>query len=160
MRASVFALALGCAGLGRAFASATGCDDLDAQPVQYTISYSAIQTVFNTNCVACHASYVDCDPANGPGNPPAGLDLCPGVSWSAIVNHASSQNAAYTRVLPNQPQTSLLFHKVNCAAPDVGSRMPYGGPYLSAYEQALLRDWIAGGAPIGTTEGIFRDSFD
>ena len=141
-------------------AQVSGCDDLSAEPVQYTVSYSAIQSIFSTNCVSCHATYVNCDPDQGANNPPAGLDLCPGVSWSNLVDQPSSQDATYTRVVPNEPQNSLLFHKVNCAVPEIGSRMPYGGPYLTSYEQALITDWIAGGAPIGTTDGIFRSGFE
>jgi hypothetical protein len=30
--------------------------------------------------------------------------------------------------------------------PSCGVRMPYGGPYLSAADTDVIRDWIAGGA--------------
>jgi len=142
-------------------AQISGCDNLGAVPMQFTIGYqAAIQGIFDSHCIACHASYIDCDSANDAQNAPAGLDLCPGVSWVNIVNHPSSLNAAYTRVVPNEPQSSLLFHKINCSAPEIGSRMPYGEPELSADEQALILDWIAGGAPFGTTDTIFRGEFE
>ncbi|GAA0705235.1 hypothetical protein [Dokdonella soli] len=133
--------------------SASMCDSIDSVPVTFTIDYqSAIQGIFNANCVACHT--------NTAPPLPAGLSLDPGVSWSAIVNHASSQRPGLVRVVPNRPDLSLLFHKVNCAVPDVGARMPYGGPYLSIQDQALIHDWIAGGAPSGTTDTIFRSGFE
>jgi hypothetical protein len=130
------------------------CDSIDAVPVTFTVSYqSAIQGIFNANCVACHTNTAD-------SPPPADLSLDPGLSWSQIVNHSSSQDVSLTRVVPNRPDISLLYHKVNCALPDIGARMPYGGPYLSVEDQALIHDWIAGGAPPDTTDTIFRSGFE
>ena len=131
---------------------AEGCTDLDSIPVEYVIDYqSAIQGIFNDRCVSCHSPE---------GGPPAGLDLTQGGSWSHIYDVPSSQDPSFIRVLPNQPYQSLLFLKVNCDTPGVGHRMPFGQEPLSADEQALILDWIAGGAPSTETDGIFRSGFE
>ena len=130
------------------------CDSLDSVPITFAIGYqSGIQGIFNDNCIACHTNTAD-------SPPPADLSLDQGLSWSQIVNHASSQDPGLTRVVPNHPELSLLFHKVNCALPDIGSRMPYGGPPLSIEDQALIYDWIAAGAPFDATDTIFRGGFE
>lgn len=157
--------------LARAFACALalaspawaqdGCANLDAQPPTFTVSYSSIQAIFRDNgCTDCHESHVNCDPDETAITPSAQLDLCPGASWSQLVNHASSQDGTLPRVLPNQPRASLLFDKINCDPPVLGMHMPLGGNTLSEYDQALIHDWIAGGAPVGTTDTIFRGEFE
>jgi mono/diheme cytochrome c family protein len=130
---------------------AEGCTDLDGVPVQYVIDYqSAIQGIFDDNCIACHSG----------DKPPAGLDLGAGGSWSHLVNVPSSQDPSFTRVIPNDPTRSLLFLKINCDTPGVGHRMPFGLEPLSDDDQALVLDWIAGGAPPTTTDGLFRSGFE
>jgi hypothetical protein len=52
---------------------------------------------------------------------------------------------------------------VNCAdTGGAGQQMPSGGAFggLTAYQQALIYDWIAAGAPAGTTDVVFRSTFD
>lgn len=132
--------------------TASGCTSLDAVPVQFTIDYqSAIQGIFDNHCIECHA-----------GDPPlpADLDLGAGASWSHIFNVPSSQDAAFTRVVPNHPDQSLLFLKVNCDTPGIGHRMPFGRDPLQPEEQALIFDWIAAGAPPTTTDVIFSGGFE
>ncbi len=53
-------------------------------------------------------------------------------------------------VVTGFPDESLLYQKVSGVGipPSCGARMPYGGPYLSAADTDVIRDWIAnGGAP-------------
>jgi hypothetical protein len=136
----------------------SGCTDISAVPVQYTITFgAAIQGIFtnfsgmNSGCVDCHVA-----PDEGPaGN----LSLVDGFSYVALIDHRSDENPRLTYVIPNHPEQSLLFQKVNCDLPPVGSRMPFNGS-LSVEQQALIYDWIAAGAPVGTTDGIFRNAFD
>ncbi len=159
------------AGLGGAAVASMGawsnapvllsCTDISTVPVQYTITYgAAIQGVFdnfatnggNAGCVDCHF----------PPSPTGNLDLTDGVSWSHLVNIPSYEDSSVLYVVPNQPEQSLLFQKVNCDMPGVGSRMPfdgYGGG-LTVEQQALIYDWIAEGAPSDMTDGIFRGTFD
>jgi hypothetical protein len=135
----------------------SGCTNLDAIPPQFTISYqAAIQGLFNNfnganGCTDCH------EPSAGPTG---GLDLTGGVSWSNLVYQLSAQDSMLTRVIPNNPDASLLFQKINCDTPGIGQRMPYGFPPLSPEQQALIYDWIAGGAPFTTTDTIFRGGFE
>lgn len=132
--------------------AASGCTNLDAVPIQFTIDYqSAIQGIFDNHCIECHS-----------GDPPlpADLDLGAGGSWSHLFNVPSSQNPAFTRVAPNHPDQSLLFLKVNCDIPGVGHRMPYGRDALQPEDQALIFDWIAAGAPSTTTDVIFSGGFE
>jgi hypothetical protein len=51
-------------------------------------------------------------------------------------------------VWPGLPDKSLLYQKVSGVGipPACGARMPYGGPYLSAADTDVIRDWIASGA--------------
>lgn len=168
-RAAVTAL-IACAGSLACLALATastpsGCTDISAVPPIYSgIEYgAAIQGLFDnflTNgssagCADCHTS------ADG-GAPSGDLDLTSGISWGQLVNHASSQDPGLIRVVPGRPEASLLFQKINCDTPAVGARMPYGFPAgtLSPEQQALIYDWIAEGAPVGTTDGVFRNGFD
>jgi len=140
--------------------SPSGCTDISAVPPIYSgIEYSAaIQGLFDDfgagACTDCHFA---------PPPAPAGdLDLTGGISWSQLVNHVSSQDSNLIRVVPNHPEQSLLFQKINCDTPAIGARMPYGYPpgTLTAEQQALIYDWIAEGAPVGATDGIFRSGFD
>ncbi len=139
--------------------SASQCDSLDSVPLTFLTSQidyqSAIQGIFNDNCTACHTQ------PDGAPPPPADLNLDPGVSWSNIVNHQSWHDVSIYRVVPNRPDLSLLFHKVNCMdqGTGLGVRMPLGGPYLSLDDQAILSDWILAGAPSTTTDVIFLSTF-
>ena len=150
LRAAALAAALVATSAQADILAATGCDNLDDIPITYNLDYqAAIQGIFNRHCTVCHEGE----------SPSAGMDLSAGHSWTSLVNHAAN-NPLYTRVVPNQPQASLLFHKVNCATPDTGQRMPLFDTPLSADEQALIEDWIAGGASAGSVEGLFRSNFD
>jgi hypothetical protein len=129
----------------------SGCDSLDAIPVTYQISYQAgIQGLFNANCTECHEG----------DTPAGGMDLSGGVSWSNLVWHESSQNALFTRVIPNAPELSLLFNKINCATPGLGHRMPLFRTPLTLDQQALIYDWIKGGAPVTSLDVLFRGEFE
>ncbi len=131
---------------------ASGCTNLDTIPVQFTIDYqSAIQGIFDNHCIECHS-----------GDPPfpGGLDLGAGSSWSHLFDMPSAQDPGFVRVAPNRPSLSLLFLKVNCDMPGVGVRMPLGRPSLQDDEQALILDWIAGGAPSTATDTVFRGGFE
>lgn len=139
----------------------SGCTSIKNIPVAHNIEYgAAIQSLFNDysgmsmGCVDCH---FDIDQ-----NPSGNLDLTPGVSWGNLVNIASDEDSNYKYVVPLHPEQSLLFQKINCDLPGVGSRMPLDGYAggLTAQQQALIYDWIADGAPVLTTDDIFRGSFD
>jgi cytochrome c peroxidase len=137
------------------------------QPIYSGIEYgAAIQGLFdNFLSNGGSAGCADCHTSAGGMTPTGNLDLDDGVSWANLFNVPSAEDASLTYVVPNHPERSLLFQKINCDTPGVGARMPYlgypdGTTTLTADQQALIYDWIAEGAPVGTTDGVFRDSFD
>lgn len=143
-------------------AAPSGCTSIADQPPIYSgIQYgAAIQGIFDnflTNggmagCADCHVA---------PNQMPAGnLSLGDGYSYGQLIGQPSSENPNLTYVVPNHPEQSLLFQKINCDFPPVGSRMPLTNGPLGPDQQALIYDWIAEGAPVGTTDGIFRGTFD
>jgi hypothetical protein len=142
--------------------SPSGCISIqDVPPVYSGIQFgAAIQGMFDdfngmgSGCTMCHFT--------PPPAPSGNLDLSDGVSWGNLVNMASDEDASLTYVVPGHPEQSLLFQKINCDSPAVGGRMPYGFPSdtLTLQQQALVWDWIAAGAPVGITDGIFRNGFD
>ncbi len=116
------------AGLG-----AAGCDDLSGITTTPRVDFqSQIQPVFD-DCATCHGE-----------SGPAGLDLRAGEAYDNLVGVVSTTNSSRLRVDPFNPDTSALFLAVTCDSPDgPGFRMPGTTPE----ERALIRDWIAQGAP-------------
>lgn len=138
-------------------AAPSGCTSIADIPVTYTIEYgAAIQGIFNDfdgmgdGCVDCHVNPM----------PAGGLSLESGISWDDLFDQPSNEDSSLVYVVPNHPKASLLFQKVNCDSPDVGDRMPLGFTPLSPEQQALIYDWIAEGAPSGTTDDLFHNGFD
>jgi len=139
-----------------------GCTDISATTPQFSgIQYgAAIQGMFddfngmNVGCTMCHFT--------PPPAPSGQLNLDDGVSWGHLIDVAAYEDTSRIYVVPGHPEMSLLFEKINCDAPSVGARMPYGFPSdtLTPEQQALVWDWIAAGAPAGITDGVFRDSFE
>ena len=142
--------------------SPSGCTSIQDVPPTYSgIQYgAAIQGMFDdfngmgSGCTMCHFT--------PPPIPSGNLNLDDGVSWSNLVNVSSDEDPSLVYVLPGHPEQSLLFQKINCNLPSVGNRMPYGYPSdtLTPQQQALVWDWIAAGAPVGITDGVFRDAFE
>jgi hypothetical protein len=63
----------------------------------------------------------------------------------SLVNVASSNEPAFLRVEPGDPENSYLVIK-NEGRQAVGSRMPIGGAPLDEIDQTNIRTWIAQGA--------------
>lgn len=163
-------LVFACAVPAHAGVTPSGCTPLDSVPPTYSgISFgAAIEGIFinynglGNGCADCHTT------AMGAQTPSGNLDLDPQDAPSPyvnLINVPSYYDASLFYVVPNHPEQSLLFQKVNCDTPGEGARMPYGGypdglTTLSPYQQALIYDWIAEGAPAGTTDGVFRNGFD
>lgn len=125
---------------GRAGVGATGCDDLSGIPETPAVDFdSQIQAIFD-ECADCHGE-----------SGPAGLDLRAGESYDNLVGVISTTNPSRLRVEPFEPESSALFLAVSCDSPGgPGFRMP--GTTLQ--ERALIRDWIAQGAPAEPAGGI------
>lgn len=99
-----------------------------------------IQPIFNASCTSCHVrgGLTDLDNVR--------LYLTDGESWASLVNQASTQNSALTRVIPNDSANSLLYQKVSSNNPPVGSRMPFFGAALSQKQIDVIKAWIDQGA--------------
>lgn len=114
-----------------------GCSDEGADPVAPVpaneVSFAAqVQPVFNAICTGCHGQ-------NGNG----GLDLREGQAYGNLVE-AASQGYPGQRVTPGDPDSSVLFRKLNGLS-GVGGLMPPGGS-LSDADLKLFHDWISEGA--------------
>ncbi len=123
-----------------AFAGGCGDDDETGDPVapeEDEVRFAAdIQPIFDLRCTqACHS------PPTLNGN----LDLSPGASHAALVGIPADGYAGRIRVVPGEPDSSLLYLKL-IGDPDVGNRMPLFGS-LDSLRIATVRTWIADGAP-------------
>lgn len=104
-----------------------------------------IQPLWNSLCTNCHSSA-------GRG----GLNLLAGSSHASLVNTPAagtpcgpSSGVSRTRVVPNNPDASLLVNKLT-ATPVCGIRMPQGSESHfdnNPGELTRIRSWILAGAP-------------
>jgi mono/diheme cytochrome c family protein len=106
------------------------------------ISLSAqIQPIFDQNCVVCHSKGAE----NG------GLNLTRRKVYKNLVGTKSTE-APLNRVEPGDPAKSYLIHKLDGTYRAVGGtgdpmpKMDIPHP-LEASDMALIRGWIAEGAP-------------
>ena len=106
-------------------------------------TYELVATRVLSNCTtrSCHGS----------GGGKGGLVLTPDQAYAQLVGVPAANEAARAkgklRVAPGNPEASFLYQKLTSPAPDEGARMPYTGPPLAAEDLALVRRWIAAGAP-------------
>ncbi len=90
---------------------------------------SQIQPVLDGSCTACHAGV----------SPPRGLVLS---SYGTLTAGSMLRQV----VVPCRADASFLFMKISQPLPPIGSRMPFGGPYLDRDQIALFASWINQGA--------------
>jgi len=99
----------------------------------------AVLSYFVGNCVHCH---------NDSGGISSSFDLSPAVAFDAIVDHPteSSASAAGIRVVPGDPEASILFQAVSGETdnPEVKPMPPLGVQRRDETGIELLRDWIEG----------------
>ena len=67
------------------------------------------------------------------------------ATHASLVNVTSIDEPAFKRVLPGDPNNSYIIHKLE-GTQSVGSRMPFGGPFLSQATIDQVRAWIQAGA--------------
>lgn len=110
-----------------------------------------VQAIYDRSCAvgsACH---------NAAGAR-ALLSLAPEDSYAQTVNVPSSEVPGLHRIVPNDPERSFLYLKLTDAFMELpecrqdpsacGARMPMvGGAPLACEDRALIRAWIAQGAP-------------
>ena len=125
------------------------CDEGGSGTTPESSSFGRIQTrIFDRACTSCHTSGTSFTAQSG-------LALEAAVSYASLVNAPSKNDAARAdglrRVVPGNPEKSLLYHKLlweaGHHAHDYGSPMPMGGEPLSKGEVEYVRRWIAAGAP-------------
>jgi len=97
---------------------------------------SDIQPVFNASCTStsCHGSAAS-----------AGLVLLQGQSYASLVNVASTQEPAKTRVVPGDAANSYIVIKLE-GRQTSGGRMPLGGSALNANSIQNIKNWVSKGA--------------
>lgn len=107
-------------------------------------TFQSIQDrVLTPACTGCHAGAAA----------PLGLRLDEGSSYALLVNAPSVEVPALRRVQPGNPNASYLIQKLEGTAA-VGSRMPLNAPPLPAATIAVVRQWIADGAPSSAASGL------
>ena len=67
------------------------------------------------------------------------------AAFAILVGVAAVACPTFVRVAPGDPAMSHLSKKL-AGTQTCGSRMPLGGPFLSAGLQQVVDDWIRGGA--------------
>lgn len=106
-------------------------------------TFQSIQAnVFTPVCTGCHAGAAA----------PLGLRLEEGASYALLVNAPSVEVPELRRVQPGNPNASYLIQKLEGTAAR-GGRMPLNQPALPAETIAVIRQWIADGAPNAASVG-------
>ena len=111
----------------------SSCDP-DIPDRSFAAKLSSIQEfVFTTNCAlsGCHTG----------SNPPMGLNLSEGKSYSQLVNIVSNQSSLL-RIKPEQSQESWLVRKLRAEGTSV---MPPSGKLTTAVIDTIIM-WIDNGA--------------
>jgi hypothetical protein len=91
-------------------------------------------------CVTCHS--------NTGRNPSGGLNLNHDVAYDQCVNMPSRGKPGAIRVVPGDPESSYMIHKLEGLPGIAGRRMPFNGPpYLTDGQILIIKRWIAIGAP-------------
>jgi hypothetical protein len=111
----------------------------------YAGTFDRIQKqVFNTHCAVsgCHDSQ----------SQTGGMLLEVGASWAQTVGFPAqnpvAQSLGWLRITPNDPELSLLYHKITGdLGPGLGGQMPLGRTPLPANLIEIIRLWIVAGAP-------------
>lgn len=102
---------------------------------QEAASYDAVQTIFDDNCVMCHAG----------AKPPKGLRL---DGYENLMRGSDRGTVVET----GNPDASELMKRIRGTSTP---RMPLSGPpWLDDAEMRLIEEWIRSGAPAGAQRTI------
>ena len=112
-----------------------------------TPTFSAIQRdIFGATDSAGRVACTGCHNAQN-ARFTANLNLADGSAYGQLVNVPSSAKAGAIRVVPGDPDSSYLIHKIEGLSGIVGQRMPRtAGPFLTSGQIAIIRRWIQEGA--------------
>jgi hypothetical protein len=127
-----------------------GCDESVANLVGPTPelrpAFSSIQKqIFETDDSSGRPACVQCHNAGGQFFA-GGLNLEQAVAYGNLVNVASRDKPGETRVIPGDAESSYLIHKLEGRSTIAGARMPFSGPYLTAGQIDVIKQWIDEGA--------------
>ncbi len=131
-----------------------GTDDEHDHESEAVTLVADVQPILNDRCVNCHS--------------PGGFAQTRGIPWDFtadsafddLVDRVSSQDAGFTLVVPGEPNSSLMFLKINSEFPPVGGMMPPGGPPLTDEQIQLIRSWVEQGAVKGGEDDTSGGSAD
>ena len=113
-------------------------DDIPGLPSGETSLAQLQDEIFSPICSVCHTG----------SGAPRGLRLdSEENSFNFLVGVSADEVPTLLRVDPGAPDDSYIVRKIEGAADIVGSQMPLGGPPLSDQQIAMVRSWIASGAP-------------
>jgi hypothetical protein len=133
----------GCAGNGAGLNSngaPLGSGGGGTEPL--TADWQSIQdNVFTPICSPCHSGAAA----------PKGLILDAAHSYQLLVGIPSTEEPTLERVKPGDPDSSYIILKVTGAPGIQGGRMPLDETPLPQSTIDVMRQWIANGAPQGTT---------
>jgi len=98
-----------------------------------------IAPLLRTRCATCHLT----------GEEAGNMALPPDVAYESLVG-VKSPATGLVRVDPGKPDSSYLIMKLEgtqLSKGGAGARMPFGADPLPAQSIALIKAWIAAGAP-------------
>jgi hypothetical protein len=126
---------------GAATGGGTGAIDA-GPPITFTTVYT---TIIANRCAPCHTT------STGIGVTQGMLDMTTQANaYTNLVNTAAAGSACSghgTRVVPNQPDSSILYLKISLDDPSpCGAKMPFGLAPLPQSEVTSIQDWILQGA--------------
>jgi hypothetical protein len=102
-------------------------------PMDTVFFSTEVMPIFQAHCWVCHP------PMGG------GMDLTEGMAYSNLVDVTSSGYGPSVRVLPGDPEASVLWHKINFSS-EYGLGMPPSGAPLSSAQIETIRLWIEQGS--------------
>ncbi|NBC64174.1 MAG: hypothetical protein GVY07_00755 [Bacteroidetes bacterium] len=102
----------------------------DTNEIGLEPTFSNVQMIFSQNCGSCHIGRSD-----------SGVRL---NNYQNVVNSVGDQYAIEV-IQPGNADESPLIDKIE-PDPEIGSRMPQGGPFLSSDRIDQIREWIDEGA--------------
>lgn len=103
------------------------------QPMDTVHFSSEVLPIFEAHCWVCHPPM---------GN---GMDLSPTNAYNELVNVTSANWAPAMRVVPGDPEASVLWNKVTFSEV-YGLGMPPSGAALTMQDLETIRIWIEQGA--------------
>src|SRR6476469_4260118 len=110
----------------------------DNTPVDPTATFARVKAEILPTCsaVGCHGRIA----------PQESLILTPDNAYAQIVGVPSIEVPSLKRVTPGDPTNAYVYRKITGVG-ITGDRMPQGGPFLTAAQISLVKDWIRRGAP-------------